>query len=191
MYVWQTCTRKATFIDQVMRGEIAGRSIDDIGDAALSYAEVMALATGNPLIMERAGVAGDLARLERQLAAHRRDQDVLVRTKASSQRRAAQQHKVAAVYQQAAARREDTAGDRFAMVVAGTRYAKRTDAGAALQEDVTARLDRLGPDTSTVAVVGRLGGLDVELTATRDPTGSLRRAGLRRRPRFGDQLHPG
>ncbi|MDP9072657.1 MAG: helicase, partial [Actinomycetota bacterium] len=95
VYVWQTCTRKATFIDQVMRGEIAGRSIDDIGDAALSYAEVTALATGNPLIMERAGVAGDLARLERQLAAHRRDQDVLVRTKGSSQRRAVQQHKMA------------------------------------------------------------------------------------------------
>jgi hypothetical protein len=59
--------RKATFIDQVMRGEISERSLDDVGDAALSYAEVKALATGNPLIMERAGVEGDLARLERQL----------------------------------------------------------------------------------------------------------------------------
>ncbi len=52
--------RRATFIDQVMRRDIVGRSIDDIGDAALSYAEVKALATGNPLIMERAGVASDL-----------------------------------------------------------------------------------------------------------------------------------
>jgi hypothetical protein len=44
-----------------MRGEVTGREADDIGDSALSYAEVKALATGNPLVIEQAGVQADIA----------------------------------------------------------------------------------------------------------------------------------
>jgi len=44
----QTCERKAGFIDQVMRGDVVGRDLDDVGDAVLSYAEVKALATATP-----------------------------------------------------------------------------------------------------------------------------------------------
>ena len=39
-YSWQTVTRKAGFIGQVMRGRLDVREIDDIGDTALSYDEV-------------------------------------------------------------------------------------------------------------------------------------------------------
>ncbi len=46
VYMWQTVERKAAFIHQVMAGEVAGREVDDVGDVALSYAEVKALATG-------------------------------------------------------------------------------------------------------------------------------------------------
>jgi hypothetical protein len=45
--------RKARFIAQVMRGRLDVREIEDIGDAALSYNEVKALATGNPLLMTK------------------------------------------------------------------------------------------------------------------------------------------
>ena len=54
VYSWQTVERKARFIDQVMRGRIEAREIDDIGDAALSFAEVKALASGDPLILDKA-----------------------------------------------------------------------------------------------------------------------------------------
>ena len=52
-YMWQTVERKARFIAQVMRGRLDVREIEDIGDAALSYNEVKALAAGNPLLMEK------------------------------------------------------------------------------------------------------------------------------------------
>ena len=48
-YLWQTVERKARFIGQVMRGRLDVREIEDIGDTALSYGEVKALATGDPL----------------------------------------------------------------------------------------------------------------------------------------------
>lgn len=46
-------------------GRAADRDVDDIGDLALSYAEVKALATGNPLILEKASVDSEVARLGR------------------------------------------------------------------------------------------------------------------------------
>jgi N12 class adenine-specific DNA methylase len=178
VFTWETVQRKATFIDQVMRGDAVGRSIDDIGDAALSYAEVKALATGNPLIMERAGVASDLVRLERQLAAHNRDQGALMKSRAASERRAGHLRSTAASYRDADSRRQPTAGDRFAMVVAGARYHSRPDAGAALQHEVMARLDHMALGARAVTVVGHLGGLDVELNATRDPGGAYGELGF-------------
>lgn len=42
----QTVERKAAFIHQVMAGTIDGREVEDIGDVALSYAEIKALASG-------------------------------------------------------------------------------------------------------------------------------------------------
>ncbi|NIL64823.1 hypothetical protein [Salinispora arenicola] len=51
--MWQTVARKAKFIAQLMRGRLDVREIEDIGDAALSYNEVKALATGNPLLLDQ------------------------------------------------------------------------------------------------------------------------------------------
>ncbi len=76
-YMWQTVERKARFIAQVMRGRLDVREIEDIGDAALSYNEVKALATGNPLLMDKAEADAELTRLERAERAHHRNQDAL------------------------------------------------------------------------------------------------------------------
>ena len=62
--MWQALERKSRFIGQVLSGRPAGRDVDD---ATLSYAEVKALATGNPLLLELAEVNADVTRL-RQLA---------------------------------------------------------------------------------------------------------------------------
>ncbi|EWS59807.1 DNA methylase [Methylibium sp. T29-B] len=55
-YMWQALETKARFIAQVMSGDKGLRSIEDVELAALSYAEVKALASGNPLVIEKAGV---------------------------------------------------------------------------------------------------------------------------------------
>jgi len=61
----QTLERKAGFIHQVTQGSVEAREIDDVGADALSFAQVKALATGDPLIMEQAGLDSDIARLKR------------------------------------------------------------------------------------------------------------------------------
>ena len=52
-YSWQLLEQKQRFISQIMTSKAPVRSADDIDDSVLSYAEVKALATGNPLIKER------------------------------------------------------------------------------------------------------------------------------------------
>ena len=76
-YMWQALQRKAAFISQVMHGRLDAREISDIGDTALSFSEVKALATGNPLLMDKAEADTTLARLRRAERAHHRNQDAL------------------------------------------------------------------------------------------------------------------
>lgn len=62
-YLYQIIENKQRFISQIMTSKAAVRSAEDIDEAALSYAEVKALATGNPYIKEKMGLEADVANL--------------------------------------------------------------------------------------------------------------------------------
>lgn len=62
-YSWQTLERKAGFIGQIMEFNGQARSVEDVDSQALSFAEVKALASGNPMVIEKAGVDATVARL--------------------------------------------------------------------------------------------------------------------------------
>lgn len=62
-YMWQALETKARFIAQVMTGDNAARSAQDIGGQELSYAEVKAIASGNPAVLTLAEADAELQRL--------------------------------------------------------------------------------------------------------------------------------
>ena len=62
-YMYQTLENKQKFIAQVMTSKSPARSMDDIDETALSYAEIKALATDNPLILEKNQLDTDVAKL--------------------------------------------------------------------------------------------------------------------------------
>lgn len=62
-YMWQTLQHKARFIEQLHRADPGTRQVDDLGDTVLTFAEVKALATGNPLLLEQAQAAAEVNRL--------------------------------------------------------------------------------------------------------------------------------
>jgi N12 class adenine-specific DNA methylase len=161
-YMWQTLERKAAFIAQVTRGELPDRDVDDIGDQALSFAEVKALATGDPLVLEKASVDADVARLTRLERAYHDDQHRLRRTLDSATRRAENAEHRAADLEAVMGRVTDTRGDQFTMTIDGQAHAKRVDAGEHLQRLLRRRLDQTPPETTgPVAEIGTLGGLAV------------------------------
>jgi N12 class adenine-specific DNA methylase/SAM-dependent methyltransferase len=169
VFMWQTVERKAAFIHQVTRGEADSREIDDVGDQALSYAQVKALATGNPLILERAGIEAEAARLERLAHAHHREQRHLAARHAAAGDHAQRLHAMAAVCQAAAANRIDTRADRFAMTIAGQVHTSRIDAGVALRHAILAALDGqpAGACERILEPVATLGGFPIAVERAR------------------------
>jgi hypothetical protein len=69
-YMWQTLETKAKFIHQVMIGDTHIRHIEDIDSRALTYAEIKAIASGNPLVIEKASVDAEVMRLNRLRSQH-------------------------------------------------------------------------------------------------------------------------
>jgi len=188
VFSWQTVERKAGFINQVMRGDITERSIDDVGDQALSYAEVKALATGNPLIMERAGVDSELTKLERLQASYRDEQSSLARRVRTYERDAADQDLLAATYRGAAARAVDVSGERFRMVIDHQTYSKRSEAATALQAVVLREQRRIPIGQRRGVPIGELAGFDVVATISKDSTETSVNFGLDGIPRHTPTL---
>ncbi|MBR2453780.1 MAG: DEAD/DEAH box helicase family protein, partial [Clostridia bacterium] len=62
-YTFQLLHTKADFICSLLSGAVSERNAQDISDTVLDYAEVKALAVGNPLIKERIEVANEISRL--------------------------------------------------------------------------------------------------------------------------------
>ncbi|MCA9194596.1 MAG: DEAD/DEAH box helicase family protein [Planctomycetales bacterium] len=62
-YMWQALETKARFISQIMTGDVNQRSAEDIGGQELSYAEVKAIASGNPAVLTLAETDAELQRL--------------------------------------------------------------------------------------------------------------------------------
>jgi hypothetical protein len=62
-YMWQALEIKARFIGQVMTGDNSARRAEDIGSQELSYAEVKAIASGNPAVLTLAEADVELQRL--------------------------------------------------------------------------------------------------------------------------------
>jgi N12 class adenine-specific DNA methylase len=63
-YNWSLVENKQRFISQVMTSKTVSRSCEDIDEATLSYAEIKAVATGNPLIKEKMEIDNDVQRLK-------------------------------------------------------------------------------------------------------------------------------
>ena len=78
--MWQALETKAKFITQVMAGQTAVRRAEDIGGQELSYAEVKAIASGNPAVLVLAEADAELQRLA-VLRRNHADEQYLARRK--------------------------------------------------------------------------------------------------------------
>lgn len=69
-YLYQLVENKQKFIAQIMTSKSPVRVADDVDETALSYSEIKALATGNPLIIEKCNLDMEVARLNMLKASH-------------------------------------------------------------------------------------------------------------------------
>jgi N12 class adenine-specific DNA methylase/predicted RNA methylase len=161
---WQKVAYKARLADQILRGQ-AGREADDIGEATLSYEEMKAAATGNPLLVEHAKAKADLTRLERLERGWHRNQSQLHWTVRSSRQEITISQALIGEASAAIARRTDTRGDAFTMTVRGHDYTKRAEANDRLKGALGLVLaDPANRDRPAVEV-GTFGGFTIAAKA--------------------------
>ena len=63
-YMWQIVENKQRFIAQIMTSKTPARSMQDVDETVLSYAEIKAIATGSPFIKEKMTLENDLSRIQ-------------------------------------------------------------------------------------------------------------------------------
>lgn len=74
-YNWSIVENKQKFVSQIMTEDIKVRKCDDIDEAILSYAEIKAVATGNPKIKEKMEIDNEVARLKELKNAYTRNRN--------------------------------------------------------------------------------------------------------------------
>ena len=140
-YMWQTIENKQKFIGQIMTSKSPVRSCEDVDETALSYAEVKALATGNPHIKEKMDLEVSVSRLK------------LVKANFLSQKYALEDRLLKgfprdikiieeriAGYTEDIKRYEQNKTEEFSgMTVRGIRYAEKKEAGIALLQACKAK----------------------------------------------------
>jgi hypothetical protein len=164
-YMWQTLEYKARMIAQIMCGEIAVRRIEDLDTPALSFAQMKALASGNPLVMEKAGVDAEIARLSRAKRAFE-DRSFAVRldlTHIPERLRKAQA--TAEAIRADLSARCDTRGERFLIEIEGREYTVRSEAGPRLHR-LLIEATHTSPVRRVIAV-GRFAGFPLEAAVQR------------------------
>jgi len=158
-YMWQTLETKAKFIAQVMSGDMTIRRLEDLDSAALTYAEVKAIASGNPLVIEKAQVDAELMRLTRLRSAHAEEQ---YRIRSNLRR----SHEDTEMFtsrltnlRQDITVRQDTSGDKFIIELDGQETNNRGIAGELILRRAEKLKDRFGDDVR----IGRFAGFDLFL----------------------------
>lgn len=164
-YMWQLLETKQKFIGQIMTSKSPARSADDLDDAALSYAEVKALAAGNPMIKEKMDLDIQVARLKTLKTAynneHYRLEDAITQGFPAEMRKTAQQlenAKADTIRLQQNTKRDADGKDIFTITLMDTVYTKREDAGKALLGLLGMAMNRTEPVS-----IGRYKGFDLQI----------------------------
>ena len=162
-YLYQLVESKQKFISQIMTSKSPVRSADDVDEQALSYAEIKALASGNPLIKEKMDLDIEVSKLKLLKSNHLNQRYSLedAISKTFPKQIAESQARIAGYGADIAAIKENTHpnADGFSpLVLAGTTHADKKEAGSAL---LTMCQNMLSPEAMQI---GSYRGLMLELS---------------------------
>ena len=161
-YLYQLVESKQKFISQIMTSKSPVRSAEDVDEQALSYAEIKALASGNPMIKEKMDLDIEVSKLKLLKANHLSQKYALedAISKGFPKQITETQARIAGYGADIATVKENTHpnGDGFSpLTLAGVTHADKKEAGAAL---LTMCQTMLSPEATQV---GSYRGLTLEL----------------------------
>ena len=160
--LWDILERKQTFINQIMNGENVGRETEDTGEVTLSAAEVKALASGSPLIMEQVQLDTDIKKLESLYRAHtsaiRSAKERLVRDNGQI---ATLQKQIENGKADVKATIDTYSEGKFSLTVGNKKYSDKKEAGIALMSEATDKANHYG-----YTKIGTFAGFELRVIRT-------------------------
>ena len=156
-YSYQLIQTKSTFINQIMANSNGGgRTAEDLDRDTLTYAEVKALASGNPLILEKFKVENELKQL--YLSKSRYDKShIELESKYNSEipRQLKYQNQYLNGLEEDIKNVKDLSGDNFMIMIRDKIYDSRKDASTKLYESFS--LLKIKEET----LLGQISGFDI------------------------------
>lgn len=153
--MWQNNERKARFIAAALSGDTSVRRLEDLGEGqANQFAMAKAIASGDPRLMQKAGLEADIARLERLRFAHQDDQFAIRRQIRDAERDMEYATRRIGEIGEDLARLVPTAGDAFGMTVGDETFTERKLAGRALMKEILTLVQLQHEDETVIASVG-------------------------------------
>jgi hypothetical protein len=163
--MWQNNERKARFIAAALSGDTSVRRLDDLGEGqANQFAIAKAIASGDPRLMQKAGLEADIARLERLRSAHQDDQFAIRRQIRDAERDIEYSTRRIGEIGEDLARLVPTTGDAFRMRVGDKAFTERKLAGRALMTEI---LTRVQVQQAGHVVIASIGGFELEYRGER------------------------
>ena len=139
-YSWSIIENKQRFISQIITSKSISRTCEDIDEAILSYAEIKAVATGNPLIKEKMELENDVQRLRLLKSTYDRqryslEDNFMIRY---PKQIAAAKEKLACVEADSKIAEQSLLTEPdFAITIGKARFTERTDGGTVMLETVS------------------------------------------------------
>ena len=157
--LWDILDRKQHFINQIMNGEDIGRTAEDTGDVTLSAAEVKALASGNPLIMEQVQLSTDLQKLEDLQKAYK-SSIITAKTKQLDdiQKIASFKKSIENARADIKSRIDTYSDSKFSMEIGGRKYTDKKEAGIALSAEIASKARQ-----GEYASIGKFSGFELRV----------------------------
>ena len=135
-YLYQIVENKQKFISQIMTSKTPLRTAEDIDELALSYAEIKALAAGNPLIIEKTDLDAQVSKLQLLKQSHLSeiyDLEDKVRKTYPNQLKGLEN--IISSYEKDIVVRDNNKKDIFEMTINGIKYNERAVAGEKIVEE--------------------------------------------------------
>lgn len=172
-YQWQAIESKARFISQIMAGEVTARTAEDVDQLVMTAAQIKAIASGNPQILEKVALEVELTKIERLYSAWSANRQRLRWQKESLPPHLESVAREIASHQKAIAARDRNELDGFTIVLKRAvsseeviAFTDRGRAGAHLRQLYFA-VDRESRSRSAGArVIGRYRGFEIVARAS-------------------------
>lgn len=160
--LWDILERKQNFINQIMNGDNVGREVEDTGVVTLSAAEVKALASGSPLILEQVQLETDIKKLESLQRSHNQAAAGALTKYAQDAARIAEYRERVKEASADMSTMHDTWSDgKFEVNIGGRVYKSKKDAGLALIAEAQAKAV-----TEGYTKIGEFAGLNIQVVKT-------------------------